>query len=142
MAYCVNVTTRVEAHCAGEALPEWGFWVGVGMYARPALQPQASAARAHTVDVYTRYRRGVLGSIGINIGQNIQATGLQKLPEFQRAKPCNSRQWVVGLSIFIAFSMLNFAALALAPASILTPLESIQFVTNVRSGFSIPRPLG
>ena len=74
---------------------------------------------------------GVVGSIGINIGQNLQAAGLQKLPELERAKPCKSRMWQVGLAIFIAFSLVNFAALALAPASILTPLESIQFVTNV-----------
>ena len=39
--------------------------------------------------------------------------------------------WIFGLLIFIAFSLLNFAALALAPTGILTPLESIQFVTNI-----------
>ena len=74
---------------------------------------------------------GVVGSVGINIGQNIQASGLQKLPDLERAKPCKSRMWQIGLAIFITFSLVNFAALALAPASILTPLESIQFVTNV-----------
>ena len=38
------------------------------------------------------------------------------------------------MCIFTVFSLINFAALALAPASILTPLESIQFVTNVFYG--------
>lgn len=74
---------------------------------------------------------GVFGSIGINIGQNLQASGIEELPEELRMQPHKSRKWVTGLSIFIGFSMINFAALALAPASILTPLESIQFVTNI-----------
>ena len=47
-------------------LPEWGFAIGVSM--------------------------GVVGSIGINIGQNIQALGLQELPELDRAKPCQSKK--------------------------------------------------
>ena len=47
-------------------LPEWGFAIGVCM--------------------------GVVGSIGINIGQNIQALGLQELPELDRAKPCRVRR--------------------------------------------------
>ena len=101
-----------------QALPSWGLLVGVAM--------------------------GVAGSIGINIGQNLQAAGIMKLEE-QKAmaiakgvekaatdfKPHKSRQWIVGLVIFIAFSLINFAAFALAPASVLTPLESIQFVTNI-----------
>ena len=74
---------------------------------------------------------GVGGSMGINVGQNLQATGLQSLPEELTLKPHKSAVWIFGLLIFIAFSLLNFAALALAPASILTPLESIQFVTNI-----------
>ena len=61
----------------------------------------------------------------------MQATGLKRLPEDQRGKPHRSRLWCIGMGIFVSFSMLNFAALALAPASVLTPLESIQFVTNV-----------
>ena len=92
------------AECGSE-MPESGFAIGVAM--------------------------GVAGSIGINIGQNLQASGLQALPELERVKPCKSRTWIIGMTIFIAFSLINFAALSLAPASILTPLESIQFVTNI-----------
>ena len=80
-----------------QALPSWGLLVGVAM--------------------------GVAGSIGINIGQNLQAAGIMKLEE-QKAmaiakgvekaaadfKPHKSRQWMVGLIIFIAFSLMNFAA--------------------------------
>ena len=53
--------------------------------------------------------------------------------------PHRSPKWQLGLAIFISFSMLNFAALALAPASILTPLESIQFVTNIVWNYFINR---
>ena len=74
---------------------------------------------------------GVAGSVGINIGQNLQASGLQALPEAQRNQPHRSKLWRFGLTMFILFSLANFAALALAPASVLTPLESIQFVTNI-----------
>ena len=87
------------------ALPAWGFGVGVLM--------------------------GVAGSIGINVGQNMQATALDELPEELKSKPHKSKLWMWGMVIFIVFSLINFAALALAPASILTPLESIQFVTNI-----------
>ena len=88
-----------------DPLPSWGLPVGVAM--------------------------GVIGSIGINVGQNIQAAGLQKLPKLERARPCQSQQWIRGQLVFIVFALINFSALALAPASVLTPLESIQFVTNV-----------
>ena len=46
-------------------------------------------------------------------------------------RPFKSRLWIMGLLIFIGFSLINFAALALAPASVLTPLESVQFVSNI-----------
>ena len=74
---------------------------------------------------------GVCGSIGINIGQNLQAAGIQSLDIEDRTKPHKSRTWIIGTTVFVVFSLINFAALALAPASVLTPLESIQFVTNV-----------
>ena len=47
------------------------------------------------------------------------------------AKPCSSRTWVVGLSVFITGSLLNFAAFTFASASILVPIEAVQFVVNV-----------
>ena len=37
----------------------------------------------------------------------------------------------MGTVIFITGSVINFIAFALAPASILAPLESIQFVSNL-----------
>ena len=88
-----------------DPLPEWGMGLGVAM--------------------------GVAGSIGINIGQNLQATGIKLLPEAQQARPWRSSMWRSGFLIFFVFALTNFAALAFAPASILAPLESLQFVTNV-----------
>ena len=67
---------------------------------------------------------GVVGSVGINVGQNLQASGIRSLP--LESRPWRSMQWTIGTSVFILFSLVNFAALALAPASILTSLESIQ----------------
>ena len=95
--------TDVAAAC--RAPPEWGVSIGVCM--------------------------GVFGSIGINIGQNLQASGLRAMPEEARANPCSSSLWRFGTVVFFSFSLINFSALALAPASILTPIESIQFVTNI-----------
>jgi len=61
----------------------------------------------------------------------VQAAAIQALAEEDRIRPWRSRTWRLGMGLFVSFSILNFAALALAPASILTPLESIQFVTNI-----------
>lgn len=104
---------------------------GSGDYGSGSLDGSASCKQIEAWGIYLGVGMGVFGSIGINIGQNLQAAGLKKLPLEQRAKPCGSRQWIIGMIVFVSFSMLNFAALAFAPASILTPLESIQFVTNV-----------
>ena len=98
-----NVTELDSLTC--EELPPWGVPLGILM--------------------------GIAGSVGINVGQNLQAGGLAALPEEQRSNPCRSRIWIVGQAVFIAFSLLNFAALALAPSSVLMPLESIQFITNI-----------
>ena len=88
-----------------QALPAWGSYVGVLM--------------------------GVAGSVGINVGQNMQAAAIRLLPEEKKMSPWSSRGWIVGFLMFVCFSLVNFAAFALAPASVLTPIESIQFVTNV-----------
>jgi hypothetical protein len=96
-----NATARFDCN----ALPPWGSSVGILM--------------------------GVVGSIGINTGQNIQAAGMRTLSEKDRLTPYKSKRWRVGLFVFVSFSIINFAALALAPASVLTPLESIQFVNNI-----------
>lgn len=74
----------------------------------------------------------VVGSVGINIGQNIQAMGLNSLPV--GGKPCSSKTWRAGMAIFILSSLVTFGALALASAALLVPLESVQFVVNILFG--------
>ena len=69
-------------------------------------------------------------SVGINLGQNLQALGLQSSPAAAK-NPCSSKIWVVGLVIFITGSLLNFAAFSFAAASVVVPIEAVQFVTNV-----------
>ena len=71
----------------------------------------------------------VVGSIGINIGQNLQAMGFGQVVDL--TKPWKSKLWVIGMAIFIGSSIFTFGALALAPASLLVPLESVQFIVNI-----------
>ena len=101
----MNATNATAAASCESEPPSWGVPVGICM--------------------------GVVGSVGINVGQNLQALGMQALPEEERGSPGKSKLWRTGLATFAVFALINFSALALAPASVLTPLESIQFVTNV-----------
>ena len=73
---------------------------------------------------------GLISSIGINVGQNLQSIGMKSSPEAQE-NPCSSRTWIIGLAIFVTGSLGNMVAMAFASASILVPLESSQFVTNI-----------
>ena len=72
---------------------------------------------------------GLVSSVLINVGQNIQALGAKE--PGADVKPCTSKKWVIGLTIFIIGSLGNAVAMAFASATILVPLESSQFVTNV-----------
>lgn len=69
---------------------------------------------------------GAAASVGINIGNNIQSLGLK-----QREAGKKGNLFRIGTTIFVAASIVNFAAFAFAPASILAPLESFQFVSNL-----------
>ena len=66
----------------------------------------------------------------INLGQNLQALGLERLGDGALQRPCNSKLWVAGMALFIVSSLITFSALALASASVLVPLESIQFLVK------------
>jgi drug/metabolite transporter (DMT)-like permease len=100
---------------------------------------------------------GLLGSIAINTGNNIQSLGLKGLKDNKslgRAKtvpvnengesadeanmdepsPCSSSMWIIGTCIFVSGSLLNFASYAFAAQSMLASLESVQFVTNLLFG--------
>jgi hypothetical protein len=67
---------------------------------------------------------GIAGSIGVNVGQNIQNAGW----DAKGARGCTWR--LTGLTIFVSFAIVNFIAFGFAPASVLSPLEGTQFVSN------------
>jgi uncharacterized membrane protein len=67
---------------------------------------------------------GLGSSVILNLGQNLQALGQQPGRE-------NKTTWGIGLTLFISGSLGNMVAMAFASASILVPLESSQFVTNI-----------
>ncbi|GMI14166.1 hypothetical protein TrLO_g5423 [Triparma laevis f. longispina] len=93
---------------------------------------------------------GLLGSICINTGNNIQSLGMHKLaraekkrkqekteedPEdYEAPPPSSSLIWCIGTLVFVSGSLLNFASYAFAPQSMLASLESVQFVTNILFG--------
>ena len=103
---------------------------------------------------------GVLGSVGINLGNNLQALGLNvqadevkqhlikleeqgydldnlstaadlpKLAALRRGTAIFGVGWV----IFVSASLINFVAFVFAPAAILAPLEAIQVVCQIFLG--------
>ncbi|KAL1499908.1 hypothetical protein AB1Y20_012591 [Prymnesium parvum] len=87
---------------------------------------------------------GIAGSFGINIGNNMQAVGLRLKgvgdeEETVRRTAAQTRKqgefvFLIGTVIFVSASVINFVAFAFAPASILAPLESLQFVSNLLFG--------
>jgi len=101
---------------------------------------------------------GSFGSVGINLGNNLQALGItmsmdqiaqhkDSLAEWERggANPNTRPQeppksargkvvFVLGTTIFVCSSLINFVAFAFAPASILAPLEAIQVVCQLFMG--------
>lgn len=97
---------------------------------------------------------GLLGSVAINTGNNVQCLGMQILHEkankeyreklqaasspeeasqisIREIPPAHSRIWILGTAIFLSGSFLNFGSYAFAASNLLAPLESIQFVTNI-----------
>ena len=68
---------------------------------------------------------GAIGSLSINIGNNLQAKG------HAEAGGGSSPMWRLGTAVFFLASIVQFAAFAFAPASIVAPLESLQFVANL-----------
>ena len=69
---------------------------------------------------------GLSASIGINIGNNLQALGMQQQEELGLEE--KTRTFKIGTATFAVASIVNFGAFGFAPAAVLAPLESIQFV--------------
>merc|ERR1719193_3026627 len=77
---------------------------------------------------------GLVGSIAINTGNNLQSLGMQQLEDSESDEEvniCSSRTWLMGTVIFVTGALLNFASYGFAAQSTLASLESIQFVTNL-----------
>uniref|UniRef100_A0A6U5HFN1 Magnesium transporter n=1 Tax=Corethron hystrix TaxID=216773 RepID=A0A6U5HFN1_9STRA len=80
----------------------------------------------------------LFGSVSINLGNNIQILGYQKIAEAQKnvkSNPggpcCNSPLYALGTAVFFSGTIINFVSFAFAPQSMLASLESIQFLTNI-----------
>ena len=69
---------------------------------------------------------GCIGSISINIGNNLQARGHNLKQQ---------STWLLGTVVFFLASLIQFVAFAFAPASVVAPLESLQFVRAALSIF-------
>ena len=59
----------------------------------------------------------------------MQALGLSKMARLALTK--KPHLWWAGTLLFALASVINFAAFPFAPAAVLAPLESVQFVTNL-----------
>ena len=66
---------------------------------------------------------------GINLGNNLQALGLSQ--QTSQNLPKKPLAFWLGTAMFALSSIINFAAFPFAPAAVLAPLESIQFVSNL-----------
>ena len=75
---------------------------------------------------------GCFGTCCINVGNNLQALGLQKQQTSGSKK--KHPTWVLGTCLFAFASVIQFVAFAFAPASVIAPLESLQFVANLVFG--------
>lgn len=77
---------------------------------------------------------GCVGSISINIGNNLQAKGHAQLAAAKAGDAAAGQQpnWLaLGTIVFVLASLIQFVAFAFAPASVVAPLESLQFVANI-----------
>lgn len=89
---------------------------------------------------------GLTASVGINIGNNLQALGMEErktlqdsaakealagLTDVQTPAIPMPNIWKAGTALFVTSALVNFAAFGFAPASILAPLESVQFISNL-----------
>ena len=106
----------------------------------PTISPTVAAKETSTLILGVTL--GLLGSICINTGNNIQALGLHQLELAEHARrraagepdppghvlvePSKSKVWVFGTVVFVSGSLLNFASYPFAAQSVLACLEAIQ----------------
>ena len=97
--------------------------------------PEAMATAGHSVGYGLNclgIALGCVGSISINIGNNLQAKGHADTAKAGgRLPPGAPNLWALGTAVFFMASIIQFVAFAFAPASVVAPLESLQFVANL-----------
>jgi len=98
----------------------------------PPMAPPSSPGDGGSWTVIVGIVLGLTASIGINLGNNLQALGLSI--QAQSGEEKKPRVWWIGAVTFGVASLINFGAFGFAPAAVLAPLESIQFVTNLIFG--------
>jgi len=82
---------------------------------------------------------GLIGSVLINVGNNVQALGMGMVEEQKQQwtlsglAPSRRPKRIIwaGTTTFILGSVINFVAFVFAAAAVLAPLEAIQFVSNL-----------
>ena len=74
---------------------------------------------------------GCIGSLSINLGNNLQAKGLQTKQSSSDGGGGDKTLWAIGTAVFVMATLINFTAFGFAPASVVAPLESLQFVANL-----------
>jgi hypothetical protein len=80
---------------------------------------------------------GLVASVGINLGQNIQASNVKNANDDSETIVEKKKWWRRGTALFAVSAIANFVAFAFAPASVLAPLEGAQFVTNFFYGWLV-----
>ena len=116
----------------------------------PTTSPTAAANEPSTLVLGVAL--GLLGSICINTGNNIQALGLHQLELAEHARrraagepdppghvpvePSKSKVWVFGTVVFVSGSLLNFASYPFAAQSVLACLAALQVWSAPRAAVS------
>jgi uncharacterized membrane protein len=93
----------------------------------------------------------LVGSVGINTGNNFQSLGMHRLEIATikrmtfagataaeladvKTKASESIMWRWGTAAFILGSLMNFASFAFAPSVVVAAIEAVQFVSNIIFG--------
>ena len=107
--------------------------------------------------IYLGIGLGCFGSVGINLGNNLQAVGInldnsdaiehveelekkghdidnEELPKMKGGCSKGTFIFAIGSTIFFTASLVNFAAFTFAPGAVLAPLEAIQVVCQLFCG--------
>ena len=134
LAFAGFPTVRRGATSGSSTSEQAAHAVGDGAASSPACAEEATLVEQLLMGLGILL--GLCGSIMINVGNNVQALGMgldaaqQDLDVKERSKRPKVL-WITGTVTFIVGSVINFVAFVFAAASVLAPLEAIQFVSNL-----------